>query len=116
MWDVRQHDLTGSKVDKVLDCMHITCNKNSVVGDKSAVTPGGVRIGTPAITTRGMKEPEMERITTFLLKAVEVAKRIQASAGRKLAEFNVAVEQDEEVLALREEVHAFASQYPMPGL
>ena len=35
MWDVRPHDLTGSKVDKVLDCMHITTNKNSVVGDKS---------------------------------------------------------------------------------
>ena len=35
MWDVRPHDLTGSKVDKVLDCMHITVNKNSVVGDKS---------------------------------------------------------------------------------
>lgn len=35
MWDVRPHDLTGSKVDKVLDCMDITTNKNSVVGDKS---------------------------------------------------------------------------------
>ena len=35
MWDVRPHGLTGSKVDKVLDCMHITVNKNSVVGDKS---------------------------------------------------------------------------------
>jgi len=35
MWDVRPHDLSGSKVDKVLDCMHITVNKNSVVGDKS---------------------------------------------------------------------------------
>ena len=35
LWDVRPHGLTGSKVDKVLDVMHITCNKNSVVGDKS---------------------------------------------------------------------------------
>jgi len=76
MWDVRPHDLTGSKVDKVLDWMHISCNKNSVVGDKSAVTPGGIRVGSPAITTRGMKEPEMARIVTYLLKAVEIAKRI----------------------------------------
>jgi len=91
MWDVRPHDLTGSKVDKVLDCMDITTNKNSVVGDKSAISPGGVRIGTPAMTTRGMCEAEMARICTFLLKAVEIAKRIQATAGRKLAEFNVAV-------------------------
>ena len=68
------------------------------------------------MTTRGMREAEMARICTFLLKAVEIAKRVQASAGRKLAEFNVAVEQDPEVLAIREEVHSFASQYPMPGL
>ena len=67
MWDVRPHGLTGSKVDKVLDTMHITTNKNSVVGDRSAINPGGIRIGTPAMTTRGMREPEMVRICTFLL-------------------------------------------------
>lgn len=116
MWDVRPHELSGSKVDKVLDCMHITCNKNSVVGDRSAVTPGGVRLGTPAMTTRGMKEPEMARIVEFLVKAVAIAKRIQSTAGKKLVEFNPAAEADAEVAALREEVHAFASQYPMPGV
>ena len=60
MWDLRPHGLTGSKVEKTLDYMHITTNKNSVVGDKSAVTPGGIRLGTPALTTRGMKEAEMQ--------------------------------------------------------
>lgn len=59
MWDVRPHDLTGSKVEKVFDHIRITVNKNSVVGDKSAMNPGGIRIGTPAMTTRGMKEAEM---------------------------------------------------------
>lgn len=78
MWDLRPHDLTGSKVEKVFDYMHITANKNSIVGDKSAVNPGGIRLGTPAMTTRGMKEPEMEVIATFVLKAVEISKRIQA--------------------------------------
>lgn len=76
MWDVRPHGLTGSKVDKVLDLMHITTNKNSIVGDQSAMNPGGIRIGTPAMTTRGMKEPEMARIAAFLLKAIEITKRI----------------------------------------
>ncbi len=41
-----------------------------------AVTPGGVRLGTPAMTTRGMKEAEMVKIVDFLLKSVAVAKRI----------------------------------------
>jgi len=56
MWDVRPHSLTGSKVEKILEQANITVNKNSVVGDKSALTPGGIRIGTPALTTRGFKE------------------------------------------------------------
>jgi len=101
MWDVRPHDLTGSKVDKVLDLMHITTNKNSVVGDRSAANPGGIRIGTPAMTTRGMKEPEMALIVAFLLKSIAIAKRIQTSVGKKLVDFSPAVETDEEVAALR---------------
>lgn len=60
MWDVRPHKLTGSKVEKLLEYANITVNKNSVVGDKSALTPGGIRIGTPALTTRGFKEAEFE--------------------------------------------------------
>ena len=116
MWDVRPHGLTGSKVDKVLDAMHITTNKNSVVGDRSAMSPGGIRIGTPAMTTRGMKEPEMVKIVSFLIKAITIAKRIQTERGKKLTEFNPGVEADEEIAVIREEVHAFASAYPMPGL
>merc|ERR1712039_973781 len=55
LWDLRPEGLTGSKVDAVLEAVHITANKNSIVGDKSAISPGGVRLGTPAMTTRGMK-------------------------------------------------------------
>jgi glycine hydroxymethyltransferase len=70
MWDLRPHDLTGSKVEKVLDKMHITTNKNSLVGDKSAVNPGGIRLGTPAMTTRGMVEADMEIIGNFLIRGI----------------------------------------------
>ena len=48
--------LTGSKMENACDKVHITLNKNTIIGDKSAVTPGGVRIGTPAVTTRGYVE------------------------------------------------------------
>jgi len=76
MWDLRPHGLTGSKVEKVLDMMHITTNKNSIVGDKSAVTPGGIRLGTPALTTRGMMEDDMVTVANFLTKAVAIALRV----------------------------------------
>lgn len=76
MWDLRPHGLTGSKVEKVMDAISVTINKNSVVGDKSAATPGGLRLGTPAMTTRGCKEAEFEKICDFCLKAIEISKRI----------------------------------------
>ena len=94
MWDLRPHDMTGSKVEKVFDYMHVTANKNSIVGDKSAVNPGGIRLGTPAMTTRGMKEPEMEIIANFVLRAVHISKRIQAKAGKKLTDFIALLEGD----------------------
>ena len=87
MWDCRPHGLTGSKVEKVLDMMHITTNKNSVVGDKSAATPGGIRLGTPALTTRGMNEADMDQVAEFIVKSIAISKRIQEVAGKKLVDF-----------------------------
>lgn len=52
-WHVLQ-GVTGSKMESVCDLAHITLNKNAVVGDVSAMTPGGVRIGAPAMTSRGL--------------------------------------------------------------
>lgn len=116
MWDLRPHGLTGSKIEKVLDMMHITTNKNSVVGDKNMINPGGIRLGTPALTTRGMKEPEMEKIAAFMLKAVEISKKAQEITGKKLVDFLKHLETDEELKALGEEVKAFARGYSIPGV
>ena len=97
MWDLRQHNITGSKLEKAMDAMNITANKNSIVGDKSAVTPGGIRLGTPALTTRGFQEHDMEQVALYLLKALEISKRIQNKSGKKLADFVEAIEDDEEI-------------------
>merc|ERR1711870_14230 len=53
LWDLRPHGLTGSKVEKVCECASISLNRNAVHGDASALSPGGVRIGSPSMTTRG---------------------------------------------------------------
>lgn len=47
-----------------------------MIGDKSALTPGGIRLGTPALTTRGMLENDMERVVELLIKALAVAKKV----------------------------------------
>jgi len=116
MWDLRQHGVTGSKIEKILDVMHITTNKNSVVGDKSAVNPGGIRLGTPALTTRGMTEEHMEIIADFLVRSVKMAKDIQEKSGKKLVDFVAGMNESEEVKAMGEEVTAFAKKFSIPGV
>ena len=95
--DVRPHGLTGSKVEKTCDEVHITLNKNTIIGDKSAVTPGGVRIGTPAVTTRGYLEADMRQVGAFLDEVVKVSKKIQETSGKKLKDFTDNLSKSSEV-------------------
>jgi glycine hydroxymethyltransferase len=53
LWDLRPEGVTGSKMEKACDLCHITLNKNAVVGDQSAMNPGGVRIGERGDGVRG---------------------------------------------------------------
>ncbi len=61
--DLTTYDLTGKAVEKLLDEAHITCNKNTIPNDpKSPFVTSGIRLGTPAVTSRGMKTDDMDRI------------------------------------------------------
>lgn len=79
--------ITGSKMEKACDMCHITLNKNAVVGDVSALTPGGVRVGTPAMTSRGLKEADFETVADFLHEVLQISKGVQASSGKLLKDF-----------------------------
>lgn len=69
--DLRNKDITGKEAQEVLDRAGITANKNAVpFDDKSPLITSGIRIGTPAVTTRGMKEQEMETIAEFIERAL----------------------------------------------
>lgn len=115
LWDLRPHGVGGSKVEKVCDLAHITLNKNAVAGDTSALNPGGVRIGTPAMTSRGLVEDDFVKVAELLDKAVKIAIRIQKQTGPKMKDFSPVAEADEEIVALRQEVVKFSKQFPMPG-
>lgn len=70
--DLRNKNISGRKVAKALDRARIVSNYNTVPGDPAPPSdPSGLRIGTPAITTRGMKEPEARQVATFINKVVE---------------------------------------------
>jgi len=119
LWDVRPLGLTGSKLETLLEAAHVSVNKNMVPGDKNALSPGGVRLGTGAMTTRGVDADGFARIAALLDRAAKLAKKLQDAAGStKLDAFRAQLtgEHKAEVDALRDDVHAFARQYGMPGL
>jgi len=110
--------LSGAKGELILEEVNISCNKNTVPGDKSALNPSGVRLGTPALTTRGMKEVDMERVVTMIDRALTIAHQIQAASGPKLVDFKAALvkpENQAKVKALRGEIESFALQFRLPG-
>ena len=70
--DLTTYDLTGKAVEKMLDEAHITCNKNTIPNDpKSPFVTSGVRLGTPAVTSRGMKEEDMDLIAEAIAAVIK---------------------------------------------
>ncbi|WOH08392.1 hypothetical protein DCAR_0727831 [Daucus carota subsp. sativus] len=115
LWDLRPLGLTGNKVEKLCDLCSITLNKNAVFGDNSALSPGGVRVGTPAMTSRGLLEKDFEQIAEFLHRAVTVTLKIQKEHGKLLKDFNKGLDNNKEIEQLKTDVEKFASSFDMPG-
>ena len=115
LWDLRPLGLTGSKMEYLCDLLHITLNKNAVFGDASALSPGGVRIGAPAMTSRGLVEKDFVQIADFLARSVDLCLEVQASHGKMLKDWKTGLENNAKVDALRAEVEAFAGAFEMPA-
>jgi len=115
LWDLRPFDLTGSKVEKACDLVHITVNKNMIAGDTSAINPGGVRMGTPALTSRGFKEEDFHKIAQILDRLVKICVDVQKTSGKKLTDFLPALESCPELEAIKKEVNTLSSQFGLPG-
>jgi glycine hydroxymethyltransferase len=94
--DLTPKNVTGKDAETALDAAGITCNKNSIPYDqKPPVTTSGIRLGTPIVTTRGMREPEMKVIGDVICEA--------------LANINA----PDRLSALKERTKAFCSKFPM---
>ena len=82
--DLTGKDVSGKELEKRLDDAHITCNKNTIPNDpRSPFVTSGVRLGTPAVTTRGMKEDDMDKIAEIIAMVIESEDNVEA--GRKMA-------------------------------
>lgn len=101
--DLSVKGINGAEAQVALDRVGITVNKNAIPFDKgSTSTPSGIRIGTPAVTTRGMKEDDVRRVAEFIGRCLGIL------AAQKVHEDPAAYDE------LRAEVSAFNSNFPMP--
>jgi glycine hydroxymethyltransferase len=94
---VKSFDMMGGEVEKTLDSVGITTNK-SPIPDDPPFKPSGLRLGTPAATTRGMKEPEMKHLASWIIEAVE-----NSSDQKKLE-------------VIRSQVEDMCTRFKVPGL
>ncbi|KAJ2803629.1 Serine hydroxymethyltransferase, cytosolic [Coemansia helicoidea] len=112
--------IDGARVERVLELAKIAANKNTVPGDKSAMVPGGLRMGTPAMTTRGLVERDFAEIAGFVDRAVGIAQQVSGGvASKRFADFKAALGDDvaqvPDLEALRRDVTDFALSFPAVG-
>merc|ERR1711959_204708 len=114
LWDLRPHGLTGSKVEKVCEACSISLNRNAVHGDASALSPGGVRIGSPAMTTRGCNEEDFKFIGQFIDQAIKICLDVQAKKGKKLKDFENGLAENADIKKMKSEVEAWSGKFGYP--
>ncbi|KAJ3096157.1 Serine hydroxymethyltransferase, cytosolic [Phlyctochytrium planicorne] len=117
--DLRKKKIDGARVERILELANIAANKNTVPGDKSALIPHGLRMGSPAMTSRGLVEADFDKIASFVDRAIKIAIEVNATAkGTKLKDFKETVGDGSalaSVQALKKEVAAFAKTFPTVG-
>jgi len=105
---------------KALDLAGLTLNKNTVPDEPmSPFYPSGIRLGTPASTTRGMREKEMEFIGKQILKVVELIRNYRLPEKKEerkkyISSFQEVMEKNKDIKKIKEEVKRFALRFPIP--
>jgi len=126
--DLKAKGIDGARVERILELVGVAANKNTVPGDKSAMKPGGIRMGTPAMTTRGFQPEDFKRVADIVHRAVEITKRLDVAAkeaaeksGRKnpgsVNAFREHVGEGQEVteiVQLRQEVEDWVGTFSLP--
>ncbi|KAL6709463.1 Serine hydroxymethyltransferase, cytosolic [Coniothyrium glycines] len=117
--DLKPQNLDGARVEAVLEQVNIACNKNTTPGDKSALTPMGIRIGAPAMTSRGLGEDDFKKIASYIDTCVKLCQKVQSELPKeanKLKDFKakVASGEVEQINNLKKEIAAWAVTFPLP--
>jgi glycine hydroxymethyltransferase len=111
---MKTRDIDVARVERILEIANVATNKNTIPGDVSAMTPGGIRMGTPALTSRGFVEKDFVAVADFFDRAVTIAGKVKKDTGGKVKDFKEALakgpEKYPELVKLAAEVKAFANK------
>jgi glycine hydroxymethyltransferase len=115
--NLKAKGVNGAKAETICDLVNIATNKNTVPGDKSALNPSGLRLGAPAMTSRGLMEKDFQQVAHFVDRAVLIAAKLQDQGYKKKAEFAAAAANDidGDIASLRREVEAFCETFETIG-
>ncbi|EDK46978.1 serine hydroxymethyltransferase, mitochondrial precursor [Lodderomyces elongisporus NRRL YB-4239] len=118
--DLSSKKIDGARVEAVLERANIAANKNTIPGDTSALFPSGLRVGTPAMTTRGFGFDEFTKVAELMDEAVAIAIELKAKEQGKvpkelLASFKKLADESDKVKELGQRVAEWTTTYPVPG-
>ena len=128
--DLKDRGIDGARVERVLELVGVASNKNTVPGDVSAMKPGGLRMGTPAMTTRGFSPEDFTRVAEIVDRAVTISQKVDKlaredaeSKGRKnpgsvkaFLEFVGEGDEIPQILELRHEVSEWVGTFSLPWI
>lgn len=128
--DLKDHSIDGARVERVLELVGVASNKNTVPGDKSAMKPGGLRMGSPAMTSRGFSPEDFTRVAEVVDRAVTISQKVDRLAredaetkGRKnpssvkaFIDFLGDGDNVHEILELRREVEEWVGTFSLPWI
>ncbi|KAL4916911.1 serine hydroxymethyltransferase-domain-containing protein [Aspergillus aurantiobrunneus] len=126
--DLKNRGVDGARVERVLELCGVASNKNTVPGDRSALKPGGLRLGTPAMTTRGFQPEDFRRVADIVDRAVTITQKLDKPAKESAAakgvknpntvkvflEYVGNGEEISEIVQLRQEVEDWAGTFSLP--
>lgn len=121
--DLSNTGVDGARLETILQQINIAANKNTIPSDKSAMFPSGLRVGTPAMTTRGFNEADFAKVAEYISKATQLALQLKQQEGatenttptERLNKFKQLCKDSSEVNELANEVYEWAGQFPVPG-
>jgi glycine hydroxymethyltransferase len=110
--DLKNKGISGARAEKILEYVNIYVNKNTIPGDVSALNPSGIRIGTPAITTLGIKDDDIIEIVYFIDTALNIGKSIiEKYNPSNLNEFVNFFDKEDKLKELKFSVKMFMKQF-----